>query len=147
MINFGSTFIAQAPRSAADARYKVIKAVMEAGDLKWSDPKVVSFREKYDTEHPRTFATLQDVADHIDHVVKIAGIQAVGLGSDFDGVGDSLPTDLKDVSMLPNLIEELLKRGYSDDDIESICSKNVLRVWQAVEKFAQLAPKTAAVPN
>lgn len=147
MINFGSTFIAQAPRSAADARYKVIKAFMEAGDLKWSDPKVVSFREKYDTEHPRTFATLQDVADHIDHVVKIAGIQAVGLGSDFDGVGDSLPTDLKDVSMLPNLIEELLKRGYSDDDIESICSKNVLRVWQAVEKFAQLAPKTAAVPN
>ncbi|MDV7401529.1 membrane dipeptidase, partial [Arthrospira platensis SPKY1] len=74
----------------------------------------------------------QKVADHIDHAVKIAGIDHVGLGSDYDGVGDSLPTGLKDVSQYPNLIAELLKRGYSDEDIGKICYKNVFRVWEQV---------------
>jgi membrane dipeptidase len=73
------------------------------------------------------------VANHIDHVVALAGIDHVGLGSDFDGVGDSLPTGLKDVADYPNLIYVLLKRGYSDADIEKILSGNVLRVWRAVE--------------
>ena len=78
------------------------------------------------------------VADHIDHVVKLAGINHVGLGSDFDGVGDTLPTGLKDVSQYPNLIEELLKRGYKEADIAKICYLNVFRVWRAVEKAAKL---------
>jgi membrane dipeptidase len=81
-------------------------------------------------------ATVEQVADHIDHVVKLVGIDHVGLGSDFDGVGDSLPTGLKDVSEYPNLIEVLLGRGYSDEAIEKICSGNVLRVWEAVEAYA-----------
>jgi membrane dipeptidase len=72
------------------------------------------------------------VADHIDHVVKLVGINHVGIGSDFDGVGDSLPVGLKDVSKYPNLIAELLKRGYSDEDIEKICSGNLFRVWTKV---------------
>ena len=76
------------------------------------------------------------VADHIDHVVKLAGVDHVGLGSDYDGVGDSLPTGLKDVSQYPNLIYELLKRGYSEKDIEKICAENLLRVWEQVEKVA-----------
>ena len=82
------------------------------------------------------FPTVQRVADHIDHVKNLVGIDYVGLGSDFDGVGDSLPTGLKDVSMYPNLIAELLKRGYSQEDIEKICYKNVFRVWKAVEDYA-----------
>jgi membrane dipeptidase len=73
------------------------------------------------------------VADHIDHVVELVGVDFVGFGSDFDGVGDSLPVGLEDVSMYPNLIAELLERGYGEADIEKICSGNVLRVWQAVE--------------
>ena len=77
------------------------------------------------------------VADHIDHVVAITGgTDNVGFGSDFDGVGDSLPTGLKDVSQYPNLIFELLKRGYTEEDIAKICYKNVFRVWRAVEKVA-----------
>ncbi|NJM24672.1 MAG: membrane dipeptidase, partial [Bacteroidia bacterium] len=72
------------------------------------------------------------VADHIDHVVKLIGIDHVGIGSDFDGVGDSLPLGLKDVSAYPNLIFVLLKRGYSPEDIEKICYKNVFRVWNEV---------------
>ncbi|MCE7943477.1 MAG: membrane dipeptidase, partial [Chlorobi bacterium CHB1] len=74
---------------------------------------------------------------NIDHVVKLVGIDHVGFGSDFDGVGDSLPTGLKSVADFPNLIYELLKKGYSDKDIEKICSGNLLRVWSEVEKTAK----------
>jgi membrane dipeptidase len=79
--------------------------------------------------------TVQMVADHIDHVVEIAGIDHVGFGSDFDGVGD-LPVGLEDASMMPDLIAELLKRGYADEDISKICYKNTFRVWRAVEEYA-----------
>ena len=84
------------------------------------------------------FSTVQKVADHVDHVVQLAGIDHVGFGSDFDGVGDTLPTGLKDVSDYPNLIAELLKRGYTDEDIEKICYKNVFRVWNDVQDVAQV---------
>ncbi|MBU1677732.1 MAG: dipeptidase, partial [Bacteroidetes bacterium] len=60
------------------------------------------------------------------------------LGSDFEGVGDALPTGLKDVSMYPNLIYELLKRGYSEDDVEKICSLNFLRAWKEIEEYAKM---------
>ena len=81
---------------------------------------------------PFLYSDVYRVADHIDHVVKIAGIDHVGLGSDFDGVGDTLPEGLKDVSAYPNLIAVLLERGYSDEDIAKICFKNVFRVWNQV---------------
>ena len=81
--------------------------------------------------------TVQMVADHIDHVVKLAGINHVGFGSDFDGVS-ALPTGLKDASQMPNLIAELLRRGYSDEDIAKICYQNTFRVWRAVEAYANL---------
>ena len=80
-------------------------------------------------------ADISEVVKHIGHVVKIAGINHVGLGSDFDGVGDALPAGLKDVSFYPNLIYHLLKKGYSEKDIEKICSGNVFRVWKKVEKL------------
>jgi membrane dipeptidase len=76
-------------------------------------------------------ATVEQLADHIDHVVALVGIDHVGLGSDFDGVGESLPTGLEDVSKYPNLIRVLLERGYTEQQIEQIVSGNVLRVWQA----------------
>jgi membrane dipeptidase len=79
--------------------------------------------------------TVQQVADHIDHAVAVGGIDHVGFGSDFDGVS-SLPVGLSDASMMPNLIEELLKRGYTDEDIKKICYKNTFRVWRAVEDYA-----------
>ncbi len=79
--------------------------------------------------------TVSDVADHIDHVVKLVGVDYVGLGSDFEGV-NTLPKNLTDVSYLPYLIYELLKRNYSESDIEKICSGNMLRVWKQVEDYA-----------
>jgi len=77
--------------------------------------------------------TVRDVADHIDHLKNIAGVNHIGLGGDFDGVGLALPPDLADVSMYPNLIAELLRRGYSKADIRKICYQNTLRVWRANE--------------
>jgi membrane dipeptidase len=80
--------------------------------------------------------TISEIVTHIDHVVQLVGIDHVGLGSDFDGVGDSLPIGMEDVSKYPNLIEELLKTGYTEEEIEKICSGNLFRVWREVERVA-----------
>ena len=82
------------------------------------------------------FEDVKIAADHIDHVVELIGIDYVGFGSDFDGVGNTLPEGLKDVSMFPNLIYELLQRGYTEEDIEKICYKNTFRVWNEVIRVA-----------
>ena len=81
-------------------------------------------------------ATLADVVEHIDHVVKIAGIGAVGIGSDFDGV-TCTPTGLEDVSKFPNLTRALLEKGYTPDDIRKIYGGNTLRLMRAVERARQ----------
>ncbi|MEO8660758.1 MAG: membrane dipeptidase, partial [Bryobacteraceae bacterium] len=81
---------------------------------------------------PRTVkATLQDVVDHIDHAVKVAGIDHVGIGSDFDGIG-SVPKGLEDVAHMPALTTALLKKGYSEADIRKIMGLNMLRVYHQV---------------
>ncbi len=76
---------------------------------------------------------VRDVADHIDHLRRLVGIDHIGLGSDFDGVGLAIPPDLGDVSMYPNLLAELLRRGYTEEDLRKICYRNTLRVWRACE--------------
>jgi membrane dipeptidase len=79
---------------------------------------------------------VKDVAAHIHHAIQVAGVDHVGIGSDFDGVGHSVPTGLEDVSRYPNLIRELLKLGYGAGDIEKIFGGNLLRVWSEVERVA-----------
>ena len=86
--------------------------------------------------NPAPNATLSEVADHIDHIRKVAGIDHIGLGSDFDGITQKV-RDLDDVSKYPNLIAELLRRGYSDGDIKKITGQNVLRVFREVEKVSK----------
>ena len=76
--------------------------------------------------------TVSRLVDHIDHVVKLVGIDHVGIGSDFDGVQATL-SDLADVSQLPNLTRELLRRGYSESDIDKILGGNMLRVMEETE--------------
>jgi membrane dipeptidase len=136
-INFGSTFVNQESRDYGDARSAAGKQyLLEHPDLTeaylYQDYPAV-----YAEEHgPLPFATVDDVLDHFDHVVKLTGVDHVGIGSDYDGVGDSLPTGLKDVSSYPNLIAGLLERGYSEEDIRKILGENLLRVWDAVESYA-----------
>jgi membrane dipeptidase len=136
MINFGSTFLSS---EVADYRKSVqseIKALLDKKGLKSSDEAAEPIINEFFANHPLAFADVKKVADHIDNVVKLAGINHVGIGSDFDGVGNSLPTGLKDVSDYPNLIAELLSRGYKDSDIEKICSGNIFRVWEKVLAYA-----------
>ena len=97
-------------------------------------------RFKNENVDSTAFTTASQIADHIDHVVKLVGVDYVGFGSDFDGV-ERLPRDVKDVSEIPNVIYELLKRGYSPQEIEKICSKNIFRVWQMVEDYADRQSK------
>jgi membrane dipeptidase len=135
-INFGSTFISERCRQRYEAAKTHAENWARENELETSDKRVKEWRDAYLQDHPVGFADVSDVADHIDHVVKVAGVDHVGFGSDFDGVGDTLPTGLKDVSYYPNLIRELLARGYQDEDIEKICSANLLRVWSEVERVA-----------
>ena len=138
MINFGGSFIdGDYQQKTGEVREHIINWLAE-NELSRNDPQAQAYIREY-TEKHNPFPDVSKVADHIDHVVAIAGIEYVGLGSDYDGVGDSLPTGLKDVSMYPNLIAELLKRGYKKSDIEKICSGNIFRVWKAVEDFAERA--------
>lgn len=136
MINFGSAFLtaqANAWNSAQDDAYE---AWLAGSGTKASDAQKEAFEERYRADHPYPYATLGDVLDHIDHVVALAGIDAVGLGSDYDGVGDSLPRGLEDVSAYPNLVRGLLERNYSEIDIEKILGGNLIRVWRTVEAVA-----------
>ncbi|MCB1052410.1 MAG: dipeptidase [Acidobacteria bacterium] len=132
-INFGSSFIKADYQKAADGIWK------EAGRIReeQGEDAAKAFMEKKMKETPLPRASVKDVADHIEHVIKLVGVDHVGLGSDFDGVGDSLPDGLRDVSQYPNLFLELMKRGYNETEIEKIASGNVLRVWRAVEAYAQ----------
>ncbi|MBZ0200427.1 MAG: dipeptidase [Ignavibacteriaceae bacterium] len=88
---------------------------------------------QFAVENPINLGSIQDVIKHIDHAVKVAGIDHVGIGSDFDGV-DLLAAEIKDVSMYPNIIYELLKLGYSEKDIRKIMGENFLRVWKTIDK-------------
>ena len=133
-INFGSTFLDGDLREYRTEKRKELRALLQARGLKADEDAAETVIDSFRQENPRLFADVQKVADHIDHVVQLTGsVDYVGFGSDFDGVGDTLPTGLKDVSQYPNLVYELLRRGYSPEDIEKICYKNVWRVWQAVE--------------
>lgn len=131
MINFGGSFIdGDYNERSREVREHLVNWLAENG-LSRSDSAAQAYIQKYTAEN-NPFPNVSKVADHIDHVKALVGVDHIGLGSDFDGVGDSLPTGLKDVSMYPNLIAELLKRGYSREDIEKICYKNIFRVWDQV---------------
>ena len=117
MINFGSTFLSSEVSEYRKSLQAEIKTILDKKGLKARDEAAEPIIDEFFASHPLAFADVKKVADHIDNVVKLAGIDHVGIGSDFDGVGNSLPTGLKDVSDYPNLIAELLRRGYSESDI------------------------------
>jgi membrane dipeptidase len=136
-INFGSAFLNADIQKKSDVQWAAVDSLRASLKSKSSDAEVDALVEQYRKEHPVPYADISDVVAHINHVVKLAGVDHVGLGSDFDGVGDSLPTGLKDVSYFPNLIYELMKAGYSKNDIRKICGENTLRVWAQVENIAK----------
>lgn len=86
--------------------------------------------------HPRPKVTLSDVADHIEHVKQVAGVDHVGIGSDFDGIGQG-PEGLEDVADFPALFAELVRRGWSDADLRKLAGQNVLRAMRQAEATAR----------
>lgn len=97
--------------------------------------------QEWTDANPRPEATIQQVADHIDHIRDTIGIDHVGIGSDFDG-SPTLPVGLEDVSCYPNLMVELFKRGYSDDEVAKVIGLNILRVMRDVEKVSKVLRET-----
>jgi membrane dipeptidase len=139
LINFGSSFIDDGARADFDEMSDAVDALARARTPHASDDEKDALGDAYAAQFPPRYATVEQVADHILHVIRLVGVDHVGFGSDFDGVGDSLPIGLKDVSAYPNLIRVLLERGVSEADIEKICGGNFLRVWRAVEDHARRA--------
>ncbi|NND53486.1 MAG: membrane dipeptidase [Gammaproteobacteria bacterium] len=135
-INFGSTFVSKVARDYATSRTVALNEYRLAHQLERQDPSLMAFMQAYTATNPFPYATLNTVLDHIDRVVELAGIDHVGIGSDYDGVGDSLPVGLKDVASYPNLIAGLMSRGYKQPDIARILGENTLRVWRANEAYA-----------
>lgn len=135
-LNIGSSFVSKASRESSDRRSDLLQAYLEENDIEPDSDAGRAAREKIWSENPYVYADLDDVLDHVDHVVGLVGIDHIGIGSDFDGVGDTLPKGFKDVSDYPNFIDGLLERGYSESDIEKILGGNLMRVWREVEGFA-----------
>jgi membrane dipeptidase len=135
-INFGSSFLTRTAWEWFDIMRKAQKAwLAETGNAAHS-VAANEWEKTYRVEHPFPYASISDLADHFDHVVELVGVDHLGIGSDFDGVGDSLPTGIKDVAFYPALIEELLRREYTPQQIEAILGGNLMRVWRAVEQAA-----------
>lgn len=130
-ITFGSYFI------SGDYQLKMKQMEKELKEHNWSrwSTEGKKYYNNFVQENNLEFGTAKNIAEHIDHVVKLVGIDFVGLGSDFDGV-DALPKGIEDVSSYPNIIYELLKMGYTKTDLEKICSGNILRVWEKVEEIS-----------
>lgn len=136
-INWGSSFLTAKANTWVNEMKEARDAWLEKNGYSEHGAEAEQFQEDYRGEHPFPYATLSEVADHFDHVIELVGIDFVGIGSDFDGVGDSLPVGLKDVSEYPDLVAEFLRRGYTEKDIEKILGGNLLRVWAEVEAYAQ----------
>ena len=133
MVTFVEPFVSEtarqwfADRDAVEARLK---------SLHPGEPEAVEQGlDRWEGDHPRPRATLSQVADHIDHIRAVAGIDHIGIGSDFDGISQG-PLGLDDVSSYPALFAELLRRGYSEDDLEKIAGRNLLRAFDRAEEAA-----------
>lgn len=138
-VNFYSVFVDEktvAPQSAA--RDKRLKAQQDAINEKYKDDpeRRAEESDKLEAANPLPPLPISKLIDHIDHIVKVAGIDHVGIGADFDGAND-MPEGASDVSMLPNITYELLKRGYSERDIRKILGENLLRVMAQAERVAR----------
>ena len=138
-INFGSSFVNEEAMKWFDEMDNARSAWLQEHGYSEDSEERRQFKAIYIEKNPFPFADMNDLVRHYNHVVELVGIEHVGIGSDFDGVGDSLPEGMKDVSFYPNLIEHLLRQEYSVEDIEAVMGQNLLRVWRAAEDYSKNA--------
>lgn len=138
MVNFNPGYVSaarnqwEADRAAELARY----SSPPYGGLYIGQPdRAKAALEKWESEHPKPVATVAQVADHIEHIRQVAGVDHVGLGSDFDGIPEG-PRGLDGVDKYPALLVELMRRGWSDADVAKVSGENVLRVMAEAEQVA-----------
>lgn len=136
-INFGSSFISKRPRDYLVKMNSFLESRLGQNLEEVSEQDIRETRSEFIANNPYPYASLDEVLDHFDRVVQLVGIDHIGIGSDYDGVGDTLPIGLKDVSTYPALIQGLLERGYSRKDIQKILGGNLIRVWKEVEEYAE----------
>ncbi|HLZ15671.1 MAG TPA: dipeptidase [Cyclobacteriaceae bacterium] len=136
-VNFYNGFIDSTFAKYQSASKKAVEILLKEKKLKLGDTAALKAIAEYKKQNPAPEVDIERVADHIDHIVSLIGIEHVAFGSDFDGVDGLLPKGLEDVSRYPNLIYRLLKRGYTESDIEKICYKNIWRVWNKAEDVAK----------
>jgi membrane dipeptidase len=140
MVNFAPIYISDAFRrwsSDRDAEKARLNAPPFGGLFIGQPEKAAAALVEWERTHPKPVVTLAMVADHIEHIAKIAGVEHVGIGSDFDGMGKDLPAGLGDVSRYPDLLAELMRRGWSDADIARLAGGNVLRVMDQADSIAR----------
>jgi membrane dipeptidase len=137
MVNFYPVFLDEKVRAAALERDQRLRPQREAlrEQLKDDPKRLEEELRKLNDANPLPNTTLSVLVDHIDHVARVAGVDHVGIGSDFDGV-PNLPEGVRDVSDLPNITYELLRRGYSERDVLKILGGNLLRAFEEVERVA-----------
>ncbi|MGV3480888.1 MAG: dipeptidase [Sphingobium sp.] len=139
MVNYAPSYVTEAFRRW-DAERGAQRARLNMppfGGLLIGQPeKAKAAMEEWERQNPRPKVSLSDVADHIDHIAKVAGVDNVGLGSDFDGTGNELPEGLGDASTYPALMAEMLRRGWKDADVAKLAGGNVLRAMEGAEKAA-----------
>src|SRR5438093_2062052 len=143
-VNFYSVFVdtdTVSPQSAE--RDQRLKSQQDALNQKYQDDpeRLAEEGDKLEAANPLPPLPISKLIDHIDHIVKIAGIDHVGIGADFDGAND-FPEGARDISMLPNITYELLKRGYSEQDIRKILGENFLRVFAKAEQVASKSSRS-----
>ena len=136
-INFGSSFISKRPRDYLVKMNSFLESRLGQNLEEVSEQDIRETRSEFIANNPYPYASLDEVLDHFDRVLHLVGIDHIGIGSDYDGVGDTLPIGLKDVSTYPALIQGLLERGYSRKDIQKILGGNLIRVWKEVEEYAE----------
>lgn len=143
-INASSLFLTPDGSSYLFPYLQALGAFLEEHGVSSDSDEAHAFINEYMTTHPFPYASLDDIIIHIEHVISIAGVDHVGIGSDFEGAGDTFPKGFKDVSYYPALIDGLLARGYSEADIEKIMGGNLLRVWSEVEAYARTQSEASA---
>ena len=135
-IAYAPGFLSEAAQKQSTEVWATMRRFMKENGVAMNSPEFHDRMALYYEENPKVATSVSDVVDHIEHVIELAGIDHVGIGSDFDGIS-SAPTGLEDVSTYPNLVEELLRRGRTEQDIRKICGENLLRVWTEVEMIAE----------
>jgi membrane dipeptidase len=136
MVNFFPGFIVP---EAARAMKEMFQTARELQARYPKEDEFLQALKAWHREHPIPTGSVHDVVDHIEHIVRVAGIDHVGLGSDFDGISD-VPKQLEDVSCYPYITQELLNRGYSAQDIRKVLGENLLRVFRRAEEVSAQRP-------